>query len=489
MTKVKIQTIILAAGKSSRFRSGKSKLLEQICGQELLLYVTTLFERLLIPITVVVGHEKKLIEELVRAKHSNTVINFITQAEQNGTGHALFCSQSTWTAENILVINGDMPLVTESLLQRLIKQHETNNATITFVTAHNADPSLEGYGRVIHDNNHIKIVEARDFSGDTHEHCCINAGIYLFNSSFLKEHSKHLTTHNAAHELYITDLIKIASDHGHKVETISTSFDTIRGVNTYRELWIAEQLKRSELISLHMNNGVRFCSPQNTQLDLNVSIAPGTIIGNGVHIAEETSIDEQCIIEPFCTISNSKIGKKVIIRSHTVIKNSTIMDQAVIGPFAHLHEGSSIETKSAVGNFVEIKRSSVGTATKIKHLTYVGDAILGDNVNIGAGTIFCNYDGKNKHTTTVKDHAFIGSNNTLIAPVTLGKNCYTAGGSVINKDVPDNALAIGRATQVIKENYTISLQDKEKSTHPSEKYDKEKISFIAAMKIENNNSL
>lgn len=486
MTKVKVQTIILAAGRSSRLRSGRSKLLEPVCGQPLLLYITKLFDKLSLPMTVVIGYEGDAIGNLLAENHPGNPITYAVQEVQRGTGHALLCSQKEWHADHILVVNGDMPLIPESLLTRLISQHETNEAAVTFVTAHNADPSLEGYGRVINKDGRIKIVEARDFSGDTHEHCCINAGIYLFNVSFLKEHIKNLSTHNAAQEFYITDLIKIASDHQHKVETISTSFDTIRGVNTYRELWAAEQIKRSELIAFHMDNGVRFCSPQNVHLDLDISIAPGAIIGNGVRIAQGAVIAENCVIEPFCIIANATLKKNVYIRSHTIIQNSTIMEEAIVGPFAHVHEGTLIGSESELGNFVEIKRSTVGVGTKAKHLTYVGDATIGDRVNIGAGTVFCNYDGKNKHATTIDDDAFIGSNNTLIAPITIGKGAFTAGGSVITKDVPRDALAIGRAIQVNKEGYAHRLHSKEQPANESETQGSKTVSFIAAMKVEHN---
>lgn len=484
--KTNIQAVVLSAGKATRFRSQRSKLLEPICGQPMILYATDALQSLEIPTTYVVGYQAETVQKNIQNYvGESATVEFVLQEIQGGTGHALMTSQPNWKNEHILVMNGDMPLVTADVIERLANKHIEKHATISFITAHNADPALQGYGRVIKNGKVTKIVEAKDFSGDVHEHCCINAGIYLFNRTFLEEHIKKLTTHNAAKEFYITDLIQIASNHNHVVETVSVPFDQIRGVNTYKELWTAEQIKRSELITHHMNNGVRFCAPQNIHLDMNVTIGAGTTIGGGVRLEGTTAIGKDCTIEPLSILDNATIEDDVTIYSHTIVRNAIIKEQTQIGPFAHIHEGTTLSAQTVVGNFVEMKRSTVGTKTKIKHHAYISDSNIGNNVNVGAGAVTCNYDGTSKHTTVIEDGAFIGSNNTIVAPITIGKNAYTAGGSIINQNVPEDALAIGRAHQVNKAGYATKIKEQrehKKNSVSADNQDTEEYSFVAAMK-------
>lgn len=459
-----IQAIILAGGKSSRFHTGRSKLLERICGQEMILYSTKLIESLKIPITLLVGYEREAIQEVVIAQHPQTPINFILQEEQHGTGHAVYCTQSTWFAEHILIINGDTPLLTEALLQEVMVQHLQHTATITFVTAHNTDPSLSGYGRVVHTGNSIAIVEATEFHANTHESCCINAGIYLIQRSFLQKHLNTLVPHHN-NEIYLTDLIHKASQQQLLVHTVSAPFDTVRGVNTLKELWSVEQIKRSELISHWMSQGVRFHAAQNTHIDVDVEIGAGSVIGNGVHIINKSHIGKNCIIENSSIVSNSIIQDNVTVLSHSLVYDSQIYNHCTVGPFARIEGNSLIEEHTVIGNFVQIKKSRVGHHTKAKHLTFIGNSIIGNHVNIGAGTITCNYDGTAKHTTVIHDNCFIGSNNTLIAPLSIGKNSYTAAGSVITHNVPQDTLAIARERQVNKEGY---ISRRQTNSAPSE---------------------
>ena len=234
------------------------------------------------------------------------------------------------------------------------------------------------------------------------------------------------------------------------------AFDEMRGVNTLEELWAVEHIKKSELISFWMSQGVRFMAPTTNHLDTHCFIGRDTVISTGVHLLGTTTIGNNCQIEPYSIIKDSIIGDNTIVKSHSVISDSTLAENALVGPFAHISQ-STLEAQSCIGNFVEVKRSTIGTSSKAKHLTYIGDARIGNQVNIGAGTIFCNYDGKKKHLTIVEDNCFIGSNNTLIAPLTINKSAYTAAGSVINKDVPSFALAIGRALQTNKEDYARKL--------------------------------
>ena len=447
-----IQAIILAAGKSTRFHTDKTKLAEPICGQPMILFSTKLLQSLNIPTTVVIGYQKETIKEIITKQHADRV-EFATQEKQEGTGHALACTKHLWNHENILVLNGDMPLINADLINLLCQEHLKTNAVISFITACNDDTSSGAYGRIVRKDNKIAIVEAKDFSGDINEHCCINAGIYLINKNFLEGYITKLDDNNASKEFYITDLVKIASDNNLTVTTAPAPFDTIRGINTFQELWAAEQIKRSELIKYWMDNGVRFSHPHYVHLDLGVSIGQGTVIGSGVHLLGDTTIGKNCTIREFSTLENVITEDYAYIDSHCVIKNAYIRSHAHVGPFAHLRSRVTIGKHSTVGNFVEVKNSTIGDHTQTKHLSYLGDATVGNNVNIGAGTITCNYDGITKHETHIEDNAFIGSNNTLIAPITIGDNAFTAAGSTLTTDVPSKALAIARAYQTNKNNY------------------------------------
>lgn len=353
-------------------------------------------------------------------------------------------------------------MLTKKLLANFCKKHLEKNAAISFVTTHNPQPSPSSYGRIIVQENAVKIIEAKDLKDEQYESCCINAGIYIFKKEFLEKHLSMLNNTNNAQEFYITDLVKIGSDLGLKIETINASFDHIRGINTFKELWIAEQIKRSELISYWMKQGVRFDVAQSTHIDANVTIGNGTRIGAGVNLLNSTNIGKNCIIEPFCIIDQTLISDNVTIKSHSVLNNVKIENNAILGPFAHIRNKSTIKESAQIGNFVEVNRSTIGKESKAKHLTYLGDTTIGIQSNIGAGTITCNYNGKEKYQTIIKDHVFIGSNNTLVAPVTIEKDSYTAAGSTITKNVPTKALAIARSRQTNKEGYAEKIIAKKK---------------------------
>ncbi|HZW60921.1 MAG TPA: bifunctional UDP-N-acetylglucosamine diphosphorylase/glucosamine-1-phosphate N-acetyltransferase GlmU [Candidatus Babeliales bacterium] len=459
MTLPNLQAILLAAGKSSRFQTGKTKLLEKICGQEMILYATRLLEQLSIPTSIVVGFQKEQVSHVVKEYHGD-LISFVTQETQRGTGHALLCSKELWKHDNILIMNGDVPLIPQGTITELYFAHQAQNAAISFVIAHNADPSLGSYGRVVKEDNQIEIVEAKHFTGDPNKHCCINAGIYIINRKFLENSIAQIKPNESTAELYITDLVKMASMQGLPVVTVEAPFDRIRGINTLQELWIAEQIKRGELIKYWMDRGVHFSVAQNVHIDLDVTIGAGTKIGCGVHLLGKTEIGINCEVHEFSSLHTSTIGDNTIIFPHSIIKDTTIGCASKIGPFAHIHTQSHIGDHSVIGNFVEVKKSFIGNHTKAKHHAYLGDAHIGSNVNIGAGTIICNHNGATKNTTIINDGAYIGSNNTLVAPLTIGKQAFTAAGSVITDAVPAEALAIGRSRQVNKEGYAKKIKER-----------------------------
>lgn len=453
-----IQAIILAAGKASRFNTSKTKLSFPICGKEMILYPIETLKTLNIDITLVLGFQSEIIEKILKDNNQN--VKIVIQEEALGTGHAVLCSKPEWKAENILILNGDMPLANQEIINNLITKHKNSNATITFAISNNNDPATT-YGRIIKKDNKIEIVEFKDFKGDANINSWVNAGIYLIKKDFLEEYISKILL-NKHNEIYITDLIKTASDSGHKVETISANFDHIRGVNTLKELWAAEQIKRAEIISMHMENGVRFIAPQVVHIDHGVKIGTDSIIGAGVLLRKGTKIGQNCSIDAFCVIDNAIIENNVSIFSHCNISNSTIMDNSQIGPFAHIRNKSNLSEDVKIGNFVEVNNSNIGTKTNAKHITYLGNANIGKNVNIGAGTITCNYNGISKETTTIKDNVFVGSNCSLVAPVTIEDDAFIAAGSTITKNVPKNSLAIARTHQINKENYALKLKDSNK---------------------------
>lgn len=455
----KVQAVVMAAGKSTRFKTGRTKLLEKICGQEMIIYITRLLEQAGIPATIIVGYQRDAVIEKIKEKHRDG-ITFVVQEEQRGTGHAVRCTQETWFREHILVMNGDMPLVTVDTLQRLYDKHVNANADVSLVVSHCDEQQATGYGRIITTENGIKIVEAKDFTGSTSDHCCINAGIYLFSRTFLEKYIDMLTENAKTKELYLTDLIKMACDQGLKVVTIEAPFDQIRGINNFQELWAAEQIKRAELIKYWMDNGVRFSVAQNVHIDLDVTIGAGSYVGCGVHLLGQTRIGKNCKINEFSSLEDTVLGDNTVIYPHCIISHTTTGENVQIGPFAHLRDNNTLADNVIIGNFVEVKQSTIGNDSRAKHLAYLGDATIGTNVNIGAGTITCNHNGKTKHKTVIGNNAFIGSNNTLVAPITIAENSFTAAGSVITDNVPAETLAIARARQINKEGYARKLREK-----------------------------
>jgi len=461
-----LQAIVLAAGQAKRFKTGRTKLLEPLCGREMILYSTKLLEGLDIKTTLVVGHQKNELIETVKKHHKN--VTFVEQNKQLGTGHAVCCTKDLWEKETVLILNGDMPLITPQIIEQLYSAHHTNKATISFVTAH-LEYTHHFYGRVVEKNGITEIVEAKDFKDDPRNYQWINAGIYLIDTKFLQKNSHLIDNSNASEEFYLTDLVGMASKQGHTVVTVPASYERVRGVNTLEELWRAEQVKRSDLIKYWMSQGVRFVKAQNVHLHMDVSIGAGTCIGGGVYLEGNTVIGKNCTIREYTRLENATLGDNVFVRSHSVITDSTIRDNAEVGPFAHVRSESIIDHHASIGNFVEVKKSFVGQESKARHLAYIGDATLGKNVNIGAGTITCNFDGIQKHETSIGDNAQVGSNNTLVAPLTIEKNSYTAAGSTITETVPENALAFGRARQMNKEGYAPKLLGKLKDKNNSPK--------------------
>lgn len=451
-----VQAIILAAGKSKRFNNNSSKLLATICGKPMIAFSLTELKAMGIKSTVVLGHMASEVEQV--AKNADPYATFAIQKEQLGTGNALASSAPFWQSENLLVLNGDMPLVNEEIIGKFVKNHIESDAKVSFVVAHAPNPGR--YGRIILENEKYKIVEFKDCTEDQRAIDLINAGIYIFSTDFVKSVINKIKKSSVTGEIYITELISLANDMNLKISTFEASYAKIRGVDMLEQLSDIEEQKRMDIIKKFMANGVKFTMPHTVFLDDDVEIGSGTVISAGVQLFKGTKIGTNCFVGPYVVISSSQISDNAKILSHSVVEESVLGVGASAGPFAHLRKNSVLKENAIIGNFVEVKSSTIGTGSKAKHLAYLGDAILGKNVNIGAGTITCNHDGKRKHKTTIEDGAYVGSNSTLIAPLTVGKNAFIAAGSAINKDVLEDDLAIARQRQENKPGYAAKLRDR-----------------------------
>lgn len=475
-----IQALVLAAGKSRSISTNTTKLVHKLCGQEMVLYPLTLLQELAIPATVVVGYQKERVEELCCRYKDVTCVH---QPEQHGTAHAVACAQSSLNADTILIMNGDTPLVSKEIIEELIQTHEKKSATLSFVLAHTTGPAGSSYGRFVEDDNGMRVVAESSLEGNLHDHCLIDAGIYLVQKDFLVSALPNLKPCLANNEMCLSELIALAYQSKAVIATTHAPFDRIRSIDTLQDLWAAEHIKRSDLIRSWMSKGVRFSMPQTVHLDLGVTIGQDTVIGAGVHLMGSTTIGRNCTIREYSVLENATLEDNVTILPHSVITNSSIATQSNVGPFAHLREHTHLDAGCSIGNFVEIKKSTLGATTKARHLSYLGDATIGSGVNIGAGTITCNHDGVRKHPTTINDNAYVGTNNSLVAPVTIGKGAFTAAGSVITEDVPDNGLAIGRARQVTKPEYASIIRARAAAGQPKKKASTEQTdSFIGAIK-------
>ena len=445
-----IHTIILAAGEGSRMKSSKAKSLQRIGGKTMLEMICQTAGSISQKITLVVGYDKKSI--IKASKALNLDINSCEQPEPIGTGDAVKHGMSKIIdASKVLVLYGDVPLIKKETLSNLINDCDNSLSILTTVLE-----NPFGYGRVKKDEsgNPIAIVEEKDASDKDREIKEIFTGILCSTTAHLKEALSEITSNNSAGEFYLTDIVSIMSKKGITIKTCNASNDEVRGANSKDELAQLEAIYRSMKVQDILEMGVTVSDPlrldirgqvssgQDCSIDVNVILEGNIVLGNNVSIG------------PNCVIKDSSIGSNTKIDAFSHIDGSKVGDDCSIGPYARLREGSQIESSAKVGNFVETKNSVLGEGSKANHFTYLGDTEVGKNSNIGAGTITCNYDGKDKHKTTIGDESFIGSNAALVAPVTIGTNATVAAGSVITKDVPDNALGIERSKQSNKENWS-----------------------------------
>ncbi|MBD0373171.1 MAG: bifunctional UDP-N-acetylglucosamine diphosphorylase/glucosamine-1-phosphate N-acetyltransferase GlmU [Pyrinomonadaceae bacterium] len=457
-TTAQLDVLILAAGLGTRMRSRTAKVLHRLGGRPLIAHVCRTATAL-DPghIYVIVGHQAELVEQAVKDELGAEGAIFVTQTEQRGTGDAVMAAREALADTNstLLVLSGDVPLVSARTLAALIQQHRAHRgrgAACTLLTIKLEDPT--GYGRIIRDSEgrFERIVEQKDASAAEKQLNEINAGIYCFEARALFRALEKVKPENAQGEYYLTDVPGILRAEGEDVSIfLHTDAREVSGINTRVELAEFENIiRRRTLRKLMIDSGVTLIDPAHTYISPQAQIGRDTIIYPDVHIEGDTTIGEECEIRSGTRLTNARIGNNVTVKDHSVIVDSEVSDNCTVGPFAHLRMNARMEEGSAVGNFVEMKKSRLGRKSKSMHLTYLGDATVGERTNIGAGTITCNYDGKNKHATVIEDNVKIGSDTMLVAPVTVGSGSVTGAGAVVTKDVPPDTLVAGVPAEIKK---------------------------------------
>src|SRR6202167_4296386 len=450
----RVAVAIMAAGKGTRLKSKHPKVLHEIGGKAILAHVIATAKQV-VPardIFVIIGHEAEQVREAV----AGTGVNFVLQEEQRGTGHAIMVAREALSGNNydqVVVLSGDAPLITPETIRSLSNFHSAQKASMTLLSADLDNPS--GYGRVIRGGPLVQaIVEEKSATVQQKKIREINSGFYAFSRPDLYEHINGLSTANPHGEYYLTDMAGVFSRARKKVVAIKTSdASEVLGSNTRAEMMILDARLRLAKCRELLDAGVTVFYPHTCVIDSDVEVGADTVIEPFVQLLAHTKIGADCSIRSDSVITNSIIDDGVTVRPGTIMEESRVGAEAVIGPYTHMRPGSEVGEGAHLGNFVETKKVKLGKGSKANHLTYLGDAEIGEGVNIGAGTITCNYDGVNKHQTLIEDGVFVGSDSTLVAPVKIGRGAYVAAASCITEDVPPDSLALGRARQSVKEGW------------------------------------
>ena len=445
---MKLHTIILAAGKGTRMNSNLPKVLQPLGGSTLISHVIHTAQEISDDITVVVGHQKDILNTYIENHHP--LVNSADQNEQLGTGHAVKTAAHLITpSQKVLILYGDVPLISEATIHKLIFEGD-QCCLLSMVLS---DPS--GYGRVIKNTSGhaVKITEQKDASEEEQKISEVFTGTMLVDGELLVDALEGLENNNAASEYYLTDIVEILSTKGVKINCIQANPQEVIGVNNKKELHHVESILRTMNAEKLLDQGITLTDA--TRVDLRGELNAGKDCSIDVNVIIEgtVTLGENVTIKSNVILKNVSIGDNTVIEPFSHLVSATVGSNCSIGPYARLREGSDIGNNAKIGNFVETKNTKLGEGAKANHLAYLGDADIGANANIGAGTITCNYDGVNKFQTIVGDNSFIGTNSSLVAPVNIGKGAYVGAGSVITKDVPDDALAVGRGKQVIKEDW------------------------------------
>ncbi|MXX11453.1 MAG: bifunctional UDP-N-acetylglucosamine diphosphorylase/glucosamine-1-phosphate N-acetyltransferase GlmU [Nitrospira sp. SB0677_bin_15] len=458
----KFSAIVIAAGRGTRMRSRTTKALHPVAGRSMLWYMLSLARRVAdARVVVIIGHQADRVRAfLAQSKADFEPFDVALQPEQLGTGHAVRQAQAALmpngkaASRHCLIVNADTPLLSRATVQRLLARHEKEKAVLTLLSTELSNP--RGYGRVVRGEKGqvVKVVEEADATRSERAIHEVNAGTYVVDTSFLFKALSRVRAQNAQGEYYLTDVVGLAAAEGRRVAGLKTSdSQECLGVNTREHLADVEEAMRHRIRARWLSAGVTMLDPRTTFIDDTVMIGMDTVLHPGVTLEGQTNIGPGCVIRSASRITNSVIGKAVTIQDSSVVDQAVIEDHATIGPFAHIRPGAVLRKQSKVGNFVEVKNTELGAGSKANHLTYLGDTTVGKRVNIGAGTITCNYDGYKKDRTTIEDEAFIGSDVQLLAPVRVGKGAVVGSGSTITEDVPSDALVLSRSPQVTKEEW------------------------------------
>lgn len=447
---MKLKTLILAAGKGTRMKSELPKVIHEVNGIPMISKIIKVLEVLKPEENILIlGHKK---EEVLKVVGENA--DYVVQTEQLGTGHAVLQAKDKLKDYDgdVMVLCGDTPLLREETLEELYKFHKDSNSVTTILTSIYDNPF--GYGRIVKENELVKaIVEEKEADAETKKIKEVNAGVYCFKGKELFEALSKITNNNEKGEYYLTDVIGIQVEEGKQVQSYVLNDNIeILGVNSKIELAQASKVLRDRKNIELMEKGAILIDPAAVYIEEDVEIGRDTIIYPGVILQGKTVIGENCQILGATRIIDSTLGNDIKVES-SVIEDSILENGVTMGPFAHLRPKSHLKEKVHIGNFVEVKKSTLEKGVKAGHLTYLGDAQIGEDTNVGAGTITCNYDGKNKFKTVIGKNSFIGSDSMLVAPVTIGENALIGAGSVITKDVPDNSLAVSRSKQIIKNDW------------------------------------
>lgn len=465
---MRLGILILAAGKGTRLKSRRPKVLHEIGGQPLLRHVIAAASQVASPrdIYAIVGHQAEAVEAAVK----DTGIRFIEQEKQRGTGDAVHCAErATRDYDDLIVLSGDVPLLRPETIVTLREFHLRERAAMTILTAEPENPF--GYGRVLRKKPKsaevAAIVEQKALTPAQMDLREINSGIYAFRRKALYEYIGRLRADNAQKELYLTDMARILAAAGKRVVAIPAADDTeVLGANTIAEMMELDRAMRLATARRLMDSGVTIFRPETVTIDTGVEVGPDTVIEPFVQLLGRTQVGSDCRIRSWSVLEDAIVGDRVTIRHSCIVSESQIDKGALIGPFAHVRPNSHVCEGAHVGNFVEIKKTTLGRGSKANHLTYLGDAQIGSNTNVGAGTITCNYDGVNKNTTVIGDRAFIGSQSALVAPLLIGNGAYVAAGSIITDNVPADALALGRARQVNKAHWAKNRRAQKEARKP-----------------------
>jgi len=459
--------IVLAAGQGTRMKSAVPKVMHRVCGLPIVHFgVQAALDAGCGDVVVVVGQGRALVEEYLQRAFEGRRVRTAVQEHQRGTGDAARAGVASIGKEalQVLVMNGDVPLVTGEHLRAVMKPvaDSDSRAALSLATCLVDDPT--GYGRVLRkDGQVVEIREHRDLrSQGEHDVREINAGIYVANIALLREALASLAPNNAQGELYITDIVAFASNAGERIATVTLREDVLAGVNDREQLVQVERTMHARIARSWRALGATV--RDGARVDAAVVLEPDCTVETAVVLRGTTHIESRATVDVGCVLTDVFVGAGAVVKPYSVATDSRIGPRAHVGPFAHLRPGTDLGEEAHLGNFVEAKKTTMGRGAKANHLAYLGDGIIGAGANIGAGTIFCNYDGFQKHTTTIEAGAFIGSDSQLVAPVTVGADAYVATGTTVTKDVPAMALAISRVKQENKEGYASRLRDRMKAS-------------------------